>query len=86
MGKKLTSADPVVQLSVDLVATTAYYKAAERGFAPGNELADWLAAEREVAAMLKKASRAVRKKPATKKAASKRKTASAARAPASRKK
>jgi DUF2934 family protein len=30
------------------IATAAYYRAEHRGFAPGNELADWLAAEREV--------------------------------------
>ena len=30
------------------IATAAYYRAEQRGFAPGNELADWLAAEREV--------------------------------------
>ena len=30
------------------IATAAYYRAEQRCFAPGNELADWLAAEREV--------------------------------------
>jgi hypothetical protein len=30
------------------VAEVAYYKAAARGFEPGHELEDWLAAEREV--------------------------------------
>jgi hypothetical protein len=30
------------------IATAAYYRAERRGFAPGNELADWFAAEREV--------------------------------------
>ena len=29
------------------VAVSAYYKAQARGFAPGNELEDWLAAETE---------------------------------------
>lgn len=29
------------------IATAAYFKAAERGFAPGGELDDWLAAETE---------------------------------------
>lgn len=33
----------------DLVATAAYYKAEARQFAPGQELDDWLAAEREFA-------------------------------------
>jgi hypothetical protein len=32
------------------IAEIAYRKAGERGFAPGGELEDWLAAEREVAA------------------------------------
>ena len=35
-----------------LTAERAYYKAERRGFAPGHELEDWLAAEREVAALL----------------------------------
>lgn len=29
------------------VATAAYYLAEKRGFTPGNEIADWLEAERE---------------------------------------
>lgn len=32
-----------------LVAELAYYKAEARGFEPGHELEDWLAAEAEVA-------------------------------------
>jgi hypothetical protein len=31
-----------------LIATAAYYRAEQRGFAPGYEQEDWLAAEREV--------------------------------------
>jgi hypothetical protein len=31
-----------------LVAERAYYKAERRGFVPGYELEDWLAAEREI--------------------------------------
>ena len=31
-----------------LIAVSAYYKAQARGFKPGDELADWLAAEAEV--------------------------------------
>jgi hypothetical protein len=34
------------------VAECAYYKALTRGFVPGYELDDWLAAEREVQAEL----------------------------------
>ena len=35
-----------------LTAERAYFRAERRGFAPGHELEDWLAAEREVAALL----------------------------------
>lgn len=31
-----------------LIRTAAYFKAEARGFAPGHELDDWLAAEQEV--------------------------------------
>jgi hypothetical protein len=31
-----------------LIATAAYYHAQSRGFQPGHELQDWLAAEREI--------------------------------------
>ena len=31
-----------------LIATAAYYRAQKRGFRPGHEIEDWLAAEREV--------------------------------------
>jgi hypothetical protein len=31
-----------------LIAERAYFKAERRGFVPGHELEDWLAAEREV--------------------------------------
>ena len=36
----------------DMIATTAYFLAAERQFMPGHELDDWLEAERRVQAML----------------------------------
>lgn len=35
-----------------LIAERAYYRAERRGFTPGHELDDWLAAEREVADLL----------------------------------
>lgn len=35
-----------------LVAECAYYKAERRGFRPGSELDDWLAAEQEIASAL----------------------------------
>jgi len=31
-----------------LIATAAYYRAEQRGFQPGHETEDWLAAEREI--------------------------------------
>jgi hypothetical protein len=31
-----------------LIATAAYYRAEKRGFQPGHEMQDWLAAEREI--------------------------------------
>ena len=37
-----------------LIARAAYFRAMNRGFAPGHELADWLAAEAEVDAELLK--------------------------------
>jgi hypothetical protein len=35
-----------------MVARAAYFRAEQRGFAPGEEVADWLAAEAEVDAIL----------------------------------
>jgi hypothetical protein len=35
-----------------LIAEAAYFRAEKRGFAPGNDAADWLAAEAEVDARL----------------------------------
>lgn len=35
----------------DYVAVAAYFKAERRGFAPGEELLDWLEAERELTDM-----------------------------------
>ena len=57
-----------------LIAESAYYKAEKRGFEPGHELEDWLAAEVEIAALnraaksattVAKATASVPKKPAT---------------------
>jgi Protein of unknown function (DUF2934) len=36
-----------------LIAESAYLRAERRGFAPGNEAEDWLAAEAEIDALLK---------------------------------
>lgn len=35
-----------------LISEAAYYKAEQRGFQPGNEMADWFAAEADVDRML----------------------------------
>ena len=37
----------------DMITLAAYHRSAERGFAPGYELDDWLAAERDVDATLR---------------------------------
>jgi hypothetical protein len=36
-----------------MIAASAYLRAERRGFTPGQEVADWLAAEQEVDALLK---------------------------------
>lgn len=36
----------------DRIATAAYFRAMQRGFQPGHELDDWLAAEAEIAGTL----------------------------------
>jgi hypothetical protein len=43
-----------------LIARAAYFRALERGFAPGHELEDWLAAEAEVDSGLLGTSQAAR--------------------------
>jgi len=50
-----------------MIAKAAYFAAEQRNFQPGDELADWLAAEQMVDARLG----SVAKKPAAKKAAAK---------------
>lgn len=37
----------------DMIEQLAYFKAQERGFAPGREVDDWLAAEREIDALIR---------------------------------
>ena len=37
-----------------MIREAAYLRAAQRGFTPGDEVADWLAAEAEVTSLLKK--------------------------------
>ena len=43
-----------------LIAEAAYFRAEKRGFAPGHEAEDWLAAEAEVDALLLKPDSAAR--------------------------
>ncbi len=53
-GHHLTRTGILPQLCIspaqmwDMTAQAAYYRAQQRGFAPGHELDDWLAAEEEV--------------------------------------
>jgi hypothetical protein len=55
--KSLAERAPRLQLTPEarrsLIAETAYLRAERRGFAPGQETEDWLAAEAEVDALLK---------------------------------
>jgi hypothetical protein len=48
---KYLVATPVTDVAA-MIATTAYYRAAQRGFEPGHELDDWLQAEQIVRAQL----------------------------------
>lgn len=48
----VTASRPVVEDIDGMIATAAYYLAAERNFTPGCELDDWLAAERMIRARL----------------------------------
>lgn len=51
--KAASFVDPAQRAS--LIANAAYFRAERRGFAPGRELEDWLAAEAEVDAQLLRA-------------------------------
>lgn len=48
----LVTAAPSVDEIQGMIATAAYYLAAERNFTPGRELDDWLEAERRIHATL----------------------------------
>jgi DUF2934 family protein len=62
-ARELTSAPRVAVIQSDMqasgsamhqqVAEAAYYLAEQRGFAPGSEEADWLAAEAQIKALLR---------------------------------
>lgn len=47
-AKKAAVAKPSPAEITSMIAMTAYYIAAERGFAPGSEMEDWLQAEKKV--------------------------------------
>ncbi len=67
MPKKTSAAAAAVKADFTAaVAERAYFRALGRGFAPGHELDDWLAAEREVAATLAAAEPRARRAPARK--------------------
>ena len=51
----------------EMVRTAAYFRAQRRGFAPGYEIEDWLAAEVEVSALVEPAAAAKPRRPAPKK-------------------
>lgn len=71
MGTKLTAA---AQAQADkraaMIAEAAYFVAERRNFQPGDEVSDWLAAEREVESSLNSA-KPVRSRSATQSAAKK---------------
>lgn len=49
---RTAAAGPSAAEREEMVRTAAYYRAERRGFAPGYEWEDWLAAEAEVSALL----------------------------------
>lgn len=56
MGDQLQQASQVSDAAAipreQLISEAAYYKAEQRGFQPGNEMADWFEAETDVDRML----------------------------------
>lgn len=60
-GAAGTTGRPQAKGRDQMIALAAYYRAERRGFAPGGELEDWLAAESEIDAQLaRRADRALR--------------------------
>ena len=47
-AEAVAAVQPVMTDITSMIATAAYYLAAERNFAPGHELDDWLEAERRM--------------------------------------
>jgi hypothetical protein len=77
MPKKTSAAATAVKADFTaVVAERAYFRALHRGFAPGHELDDWLAAEREVAATLAATKPRARRRTVRKSPVRKRKSAS----------
>lgn len=54
-GKKSNHVETQVppEIRHAMIAEAAYYRAEKRGFAPGEEIADWVQAEAEIESMLK---------------------------------
>ncbi len=52
--RTLVDEDPNAELRIAMIAHAAYLRAEKRGFAPGKELDDWLAAAADVDEMLEK--------------------------------
>lgn len=53
--KRTAGAKMVPEQRLKLIAQAAYFIAERRGFAPGNEVEDWLQAEAEIEARIKAA-------------------------------
>jgi hypothetical protein len=52
-AKRPANAAVTAEARREMIAENAYLRAERRGFAPGHEVADWLAAEQEVDALLR---------------------------------
>jgi Protein of unknown function (DUF2934) len=51
-----TDADELAGLRIEMIARAAYLRAEQRGFEPGRELDDWLAAAADIDAQLERRS------------------------------
>jgi len=56
-GTESSAQDATGDLRRQMIAAAAYYRAEQRGFAPGCELEDWVVAEAEVDARLSSATK-----------------------------
>ena len=56
-GKAQSPANVTPERRLQMIAEAAYFRAEARGFAPGHEMEDWLAAEAEVDRLLSGGSR-----------------------------